>query len=66
MPLPSPSYNQHEWNRLAKQLIDPRISGYPFPPFDTAPSGVNAGFTYFDTATTKVRTWDGSAWQDHW
>lgn len=24
------------------------------------------GFTYYDQTLKKVRTWDGSAWKDHW
>lgn len=32
----------------------------------TAPGSPVAGMTYFDSGTTKLRTWDGSAWQDHW
>ena len=24
------------------------------------------GFTYYDKTSKKVRTWDGSAWKDHY
>ena len=65
MGLPAPGFNQHDWNRIAKGLIDPRISGYPFPTFAAAPTGVTAGFTYYDSALAKVRTWDGAIWNNH-
>ena len=55
-----------DWMRMVASEVNPRITGYPFPSFATAPANPNAGFTYFDTALTKVRTWDGSAWQNHW
>lgn len=55
-----------EWQRLVALAVNPRISGYPFPAFDTAPANPSAGYTYYDTALTKVRTWDGSAWNNHW
>ena len=32
----------------------------------TAPESPVAGMTYFDSGTNKLRSWDGSAWQDHW
>ena len=38
----------------------------PFQSFATAPASPVEAQTYYDTTTHKVRTWDGSAWQDHW
>ena len=32
----------------------------------TTPASPTAGMTYFDSGTNKLRTYDGSAWQDHW
>jgi len=32
----------------------------------TAPGSPVAGLTYFDSGTNKLRTYDGTAWQDHW
>jgi hypothetical protein len=55
-----------DWMRIVAGEVNPRISGYPFPPLAAAPSGVDAGFTYYDTALSKVRTWDGAAWNNHW
>jgi len=36
------------------------------PRLATAPSGPTEGDSYYDTALHKVRTWDGSAWNNHW
>jgi hypothetical protein len=30
------------------------------------PSGVSEGYTYYDSSLKKVRTWDGTSWQNHW
>jgi len=27
---------------------------------------ITEGYTYYDRTTKKVRTWDGSAWKDHY
>ena len=27
---------------------------------------IPVGYTYFDSSSLKVRTWDGSVWKDHW
>ena len=32
----------------------------------TAPASPVAGLTYYDSGTNKLRTYDGTAWQDHW
>lgn len=32
----------------------------------TTPASPVAGMTYFDSGTFKLRTYDGTAWQDHW
>jgi hypothetical protein len=55
-----------DWMRIVAGEVNPRIGGYPFPEFATAPAGTERGFTYFDTTLSRVRTWDGSAWQNHW
>jgi hypothetical protein len=47
-------------------LLNRVAGGYPFPHLDADPSEVNAGYTYYNTTTNKVRTWDGSAWNNHW
>jgi hypothetical protein len=52
--------------RMVALKVNPVLQGYPFMSLDTAPSSPTEGFTYYDTALNKVRTWDGSAWQAHW
>lgn len=32
----------------------------------TTPGSPVAGMTYFDSGTLKLRTYDGTTWQDHW
>lgn len=32
----------------------------------TAPGSPVAGMTYFDSGTNKLRTHDGTIWNDHW
>ena len=32
----------------------------------TAPASPVAGLTYYDSGTNKLRTYDGTVWQDHW
>jgi len=32
----------------------------------TAPGSPVAGMTYFDSGTNKLRTYDGTIWNDHW
>lgn len=32
----------------------------------TTPGSPVAGLTYFDSGTNKLRTYDGTVWQDHW
>jgi len=68
MSLPNPNYTQSEWNREAKRQLDPLISGYPFPTLAADPITANlrAGYTYFNSVSTKVRTWDGALWQIHY
>lgn len=36
------------------------------PRSSSAPSSPTQGEMYFDTSTNKSRTWDGSAWQNHY
>lgn len=46
--------------------VAPLVAGHPFQELASAPSSPTEGQTYYDTALHKVRTWDGSLWQDHW
>lgn len=54
------------WMRLVANAVNPVLNGYPFPPYSAAPSDPNEGMTYYDTTLGKVRTWDGSAWNNHY
>jgi hypothetical protein len=38
----------------------------PFVKLDTAPSSPTEGWTYYDTVLQKVRTWNGTTWNNHW
>lgn len=53
-----------DWVRKAADRVNPLIRGYPFPTLDSEPSDVLAGYTYFDDTLKKVRTYDGTIWQD--
>lgn len=63
--LPPTAASVPEWIRNAANVLNPVANGYPFPRLDTAPANVEAGFTYYDTTLNKVRTWDGSTFQNH-
>lgn len=49
----------------ARRALSDR-STVPFEMLAANPSSPVEGQTYYNTATHKVRTWDGSAWQNHW
>jgi hypothetical protein len=66
MSIPSSWASVQDWMRMVALKVNPVLQGYPFMSLDTAPSSPTEGFTYYDTALNKVRTWDGSAWQAHW
>ena len=38
----------------------------PYEALATAPASPVEGQTYYNTATHKVMTYDGTAWQAHW
>ena len=54
-----------EWQRQVASEVNPILQGYPFLQLDAAPTSVDPGFTYYDTALNKVRTWDGTIWNNH-
>lgn len=58
--------NMADWQALVARFVNPLLQGYPFKSLDADPDDVKAGFTYFNTTTKKVRTFDGAAWRDHW
>lgn len=66
MSVPSVWSSLPDWMRMVARDLNPLTQGYPFIQLDTAPSSPTEGLTYYDTALNKVRTWDGSAWQNHW
>lgn len=47
-------------------LLNRIAGGYPFPHLDADPSSPSEGYTYFNTTTKKVRTFDGTVFNDHW
>lgn len=54
-----------EWARRVRLALNPVVQGYPYQSLDTAPTGIEASFTYYDTTLGKVRTWDGVIWNNH-
>lgn len=61
-----------DWPRRVANAINGLIEmmrdrgEYPFEPLDTDPDNAAAGRTYYNTATNKARTYDGSVWRDLW
>jgi hypothetical protein len=51
-------------NRL--QVIITARTTNPFEELAAAPVSPTTGRTYYDTLLNKVRTWDGTTWQNHW
>ncbi|WP_372732228.1 hypothetical protein [Novosphingobium sp.] len=52
-------------NAIARQSIQISTLSLALTP-TTAPASPVEGETYYDSGTKKVRTWDGTAWQNHW
>jgi len=55
--------------RVTGEMVAAAIAAGKAHPFDelaSAPASPGEGRTYYDTTLHKARTWDGSAWQDHW
>lgn len=66
MSIPSFLASTADWMRQVAVQVNPLLNGYPFMPLDADPAAPSPGFTYYSTVTGKVRTWDGSAWNDHY
>ena len=66
MSIPSSWGSVPDWMRMVALKVNPMLQGYPFMSLDSAPPSPTASFTYYDTTLNKVRTWDGSTWQNHW
>lgn len=61
-----PSTRTPGWEAMVAQALNQTTNGYPFLSLASEPPDPpQAGFTYFDTGTGKVRTWDGLVWNDH-
>lgn len=54
------------WQAIVAQLVNPILQGYPFKLLDSDPADVTEGFSYYNSTTKKVRTFDGTMWHDHW
>lgn len=50
------------WIRDTANKVNPMLNGYPFAQYDTAPTNITAGYTYYDSALNSPRTWNGTIW----
>jgi hypothetical protein len=64
--VPSQWSNLSDWQRMVARDLNRITQGFPFLHLDSDPTDVTEGFTYYNTVSNKVRTWDGSAWNNHW
>lgn len=55
-----------DWMRMVAVAVNPLLQGYPFMELEADPASPRRGFTYFNTTSGKVRTWNGSMWKDHY
>lgn len=55
-----------DWMRQVALKVNPLLQGYPFMQLDADPASPTEGFTYYNRTTHKVRTFDGTNWQNHW
>lgn len=55
-----------DWMRMVATALNTILQGRPFMELESDPPSPTRGFTYFSTTLNKVRTWDGSAWNNHW
>jgi hypothetical protein len=51
-----------EWARRVRLTLNPIAQGYPFQQLDADPTGVAAGFTYYNTTSNTVRWYNGTTW----
>lgn len=75
MTVPVTTHNIADWVRRAADLInrienkqasESRVFGTVTLTPMAEPTDPAAGQTYFDATTGKVRTFDGTAWQNHY
>lgn len=48
------------------QNLTTRRAAFPFDPLAADPASPEEGQTYFNSVTKKVRTYDGTSWNDLW
>lgn len=61
------TYRNMDWPRRVAQAVNGLLNGATgFARRASAPSDPYEGQSYYDTTDHMARTWDGSAWQDHW
>ncbi len=51
-----------EWAKRVRLTLNPIAQGYPFQQLDADPSGVDAGFVYYNVSTNTVRWYNGTVW----
>lgn len=66
MTIPSYLASMPDWMRIVSAQVNPVLNGYPYIQLDADPAAPLPGFTYYNSTTGKVRTWDGSAWNNHY
>lgn len=70
MTLPVTTHDIKDWVRRAAKIVntlsETNNSGQCIFTAQSEPTSPVAGQTYFDSTTDKLRTYDGTVWQDHW
>ena len=56
-----------DWPRRVAQAVNRLLRGSTgFERLDAEPNDPFEGQSYYDTTDHVARTWDGTAWMDHW
>ena len=66
MSIPAQWDSLPDWMRMVARDVNPMLQGRPPLILSSAPADPFEGLEYYDTTLHKKRTWDGSAWQNHW
>lgn len=68
MTVPAQWASLPDWQRMVAQDLNPITQGFPYLQLSSDPASPTAGFTYYNTTTGRVRTYDGvaAAWKDHY
>jgi hypothetical protein len=66
--IPSSWASLPDWMRIVASKVNPVLQGFPYMQLASDPNSPTAGFTYYNTTTGRVRTYDGvaAAWKDHY